>query len=331
MDVNLPVNAPVNNSLQASLLNRIDAITFERIRVANSQLNSRLEIQEKILNKYRKDAEKLHDNQYRKIHKEFRKIRKKRPDYVDDFEYGRTRHDSESKLSKPRSLSETSDCSYCTRYYSHHFNIKERPKNKEETKKPVENDYFNARLRCFFMNMVNYAHYGNSPDTPPLLDDDENLSGNNRDILKESTDTLQDLEDVFENPGTPQQSRCESKISKSDSRSGSKLSKVTDIPVRGSVVNALRVGLENICNNQGDVKRSTAGLRLEAISPQPRTSISPQPRTSVLHKLDSRTKHKKRSRLGAEADSDAPLSTDFDILKTGSLQTELNGYLKQAM
>ena len=325
MDVNLPVDPPVNNNLQSSIYNRIDAITFERIRVANSQLNSRLEIQEKILNKYKREAEKVHDNQYRKIHKEIKKIRKKKPDYIDEFEYGRTRNDSESKLSKPRSLSETSDCSYCKRYYSHHFNIKDRLEKKEETKKPVETDYFNSRLRYFFMNMVRYSNYDRDiPDTPPsILDHDDSLTGNDRDILQESTNTLQDLdEDVFENPKSPHQSRSESKLSKTESRSISKLSKLSDIPVRGSVVNALKIGLENIGNSTGEARRSTAGIRLEA--------ISPKPSKHVLDLHDTQTKRKRRSRNVSEIDNGMlSVSEDFDYLRTGALKTDLKGYETQ--
>lgn len=318
MDVNLPLDPPVNNNLQATLYDKIDAITFEKIRVANTQLNSRLEIQERILNKYRKEAEKIHDNQYRKIHREFIKIHRKRPDYVDDFEYGRTKHDSESKLSKARSLSETSDCSsYCRRYYSHHFHIKDREKEKEGDlkKKRIENDYFNARLRCFFLNMVNYAKH--SPMSPTCLEHDENIfakndgsMAENHNLLQESADTFQELEEeVFERLESPRQSI----LSKGDLRSN--LSKFGDSPVRGTVVNALRMGLENICNNSEDTRRSTAGLRLEAIEPR------------KLHRKEKRTKHRRRSRIQEDTDQGI-LSRSLDpaMFRTGALQTDLNGY-----
>lgn len=324
MDVNLPLDPPVNNSLQATLYDKIDAVTFERIRVANSQLNSRLEIQEKILNKYRKEAARIHDNQYKKIHKEFRKIHNKKPDYADDFDYGRTRHDSESKFSKQRSLSEPSDCSsYCRRYYSHHYHIKDPAKVIEEEeirRKPVKDDYFNARLRCFFLNMVNYAT-NNSSYSPTLLQHDEKvLSGHGsidddgNDLLQESTNTLQDLEEeeVFENPDAPNQT----KILKSNQRSVANDTIFSDIPVRGPVVNALRLGLENVCNNSGDTKRSTAGIRLEAILPRHRKP-----------KSDKRLKDKKRSSLPVETNREM-LSKSFDsaMLKTGGLKTDLKGY-----
>ena len=327
MDVNLPLEPPVNNNLQASLYDRIDAITFEKIRVANSQLNSRLEIQEKILNKYRKEAEKIHDNQYRTVRREFRKIHNKKPDYIDDFEIGRTKQDSESKLSRVRSLSETSESSYCRRYYSHHFHIKDQSKKKEEIKKPVEKDYFNARLRCFFLNMVNYAY--NGPDTRSVLEHNHNFfseTGSDidekSDVLQESTNTLHDLnEEVFKSPVASRQSEDESRISNNECRSGSKLNKLSDIPIRPAVVNALKTGLENICNTHETVKRPTAGLRLESISPRPKMKMR------FTHGQEKPRKHRKRSRLPDETDEGMlGRSADTNQLKTGALQTDLNGY-----
>ena len=324
MDVNLPMHPPVNNNLQASLYDKIDAVMFERIRVANTQLNSRLEIQEKILNKYRKEATRKHNSQYRKIHKEIRKIHHKKPDYADDFDYGRSRHESESKLSKPRSLSEPSDCgSYCRRYYSHHYNIKDPAKVREEEemkRKPVKDDYFNARMRCFFMNMVNYANNSNSYSQAFLEHDNNTLSENDsvdgkyNDLLHESTNTLQGLEgeEVFVNPDESNQSNA----LQSSIRSAANDNLIRDVPDRGTVVNAFRQGLENLYNDSGDTKRSTAGIRLEAISPRHR-----KPRS------EKRYAHKRRSRPPIEATREM-LSKSFDsaMLRTGAFQTDLHGY-----
>ena len=321
MDVNLPMHPPVNNNLQASLYDKIDALMFERIRVANTQLNSRLEIQEKILNKYKKEATRKHDSQYKKIHKEIRKIHKKKPDYADDFEYGRSRHESESKLSKPRSLSEPSDCgSYCRRYYSHHYNIKDPAKIREEEelkRKPVKDDYFNARMRCFFLNMVNYANNNNSQTfldhDDNVLSDNDSVDGNDKNFLHESFNTLQQLdeEEIFVHPDASSNSNA----------LRSSLRNVNDdifndVPIRGTVVNALRQGLASIYNDSGDTKRSTAGIRLEAISPTNR-----KPRS------DKRHRQHRRSRPPIEANSGMlSKSLDSAMLKTGALKTDLQGY-----
>lgn len=320
------MHPPVNNNLQASLYDKIDAVMFERIRVANTQLNSRLEIQEKILNKYRKEATRKHNSQYRKIHKEIRKIHQKKPDYADDFDYGRSRHESESKLSKPRSLSEPSDCgSYCRRYYSHHYHIKDPAKVREEEemkRKPMKDDYFNARMRCFFVNMVNYANNSNCHSQTFLEHDENTLSendsvdDNSNALLQESTNTLQTFgeEDVFVNPDASNHSNA----LQNNLRSTGNDNIFSDVPVRGAVVNAFRQGLENIYSDSVDTKRSTAGIRLEAISPRHR-----KPRS------DKRHTRKSRSGPPIEASREM-LSKSFDpaMLRTGALKTDFHSYAR---
>jgi len=152
MDINLPMDPPVNNAMQLSLCDKLDAMVFERTKVANTQLKTRLAIHDKVIDKHRKDIEKAIANQSQRLQREAQMIRKKKPDYVFDEQeasYSRTR----AEASRPRSLSDSGpNLSYCRRYYSHHFHIKDETKKKDDTdKKNGPNDYFNMRLRLLFV------------------------------------------------------------------------------------------------------------------------------------------------------------------------------------
>ena len=50
---------PVNNACIPDVFNKLDADTIERTRVVNSLLDKRLEVQQKVLSKYRNQAEKF--------------------------------------------------------------------------------------------------------------------------------------------------------------------------------------------------------------------------------------------------------------------------------
>ncbi|XP_060586590.1 uncharacterized protein LOC132742258 [Ruditapes philippinarum] len=159
MDINLPMSPPVNNNIQSSLCDRLDAVVFEKMRVVNTQLDARLTLQEKIINKYRRDVEKIHARQTRKIKREVRQIRQKKPDYVcDDSDISTSRSQNTVGTSRQRCLSEPSNLSYCRRYYSHHFNVKEpekEDKKDKDGKKQGPTDFFNMRMRLYFVNMMN--------------------------------------------------------------------------------------------------------------------------------------------------------------------------------
>lgn len=159
MDINLPLSPPVNNNIQISLHDRLDAVVFEKIRVANTQLDTRLTLQEKIINKYRKDAEKTHAHQAQVLKREVKKIRQKKPDYVfDDSDVSSSRSRQMTEGSRQRCLSEPSNLCYCRRYYAHHFNVRdttrdEKKQNNSKKAEPV--DFFNLKLRLYFLNVMN--------------------------------------------------------------------------------------------------------------------------------------------------------------------------------
>ena len=158
MDINLPMSPPVNNNIQTTLCDRLDAVVFEKIRVVNTQLDARLSIQEKIINKYRHDVEKIHARQTRRIKREVKQIRQKKPDYViDDSDVSTSKSQNTSGTGRQRCMSEPSNLSYCRRYYSHHYNVKEAKKDDKKDKDGDKhgNDFFNMKMRLYFVNMMN--------------------------------------------------------------------------------------------------------------------------------------------------------------------------------
>lgn len=179
MDINLPVDPPVNNNIQSTVYDKLDQVAFERIRVANTLLDTRLSIQEKIINKYRKDVERVHAHQMQRLRREARKIREKKPNYVfDDSDISTSRSRAEDEIGRKRCLSEPpSNLSYCKRYYSHHYNLKydkDKRNEKEETSNPKKkgNDFFNLAFRLYFINMMKNGHGAGNTESEPLQSDD---------------------------------------------------------------------------------------------------------------------------------------------------------------
>ena len=159
MEINLPIDPPVNNNIQSTVYDKLDQIAFERIRVANNQLDTRLTIQEKILNKHRKDVERVHTHQAERLKREVRKIRQKKPDYVyDDSDVSTSRSRAPVDTGRKRCMSEPPcNLSYCRRYYAHHYNIgsDKKTETEEATGPPKKrNDFFNTAFRLYFINIM---------------------------------------------------------------------------------------------------------------------------------------------------------------------------------
>ncbi|KAH3790147.1 hypothetical protein DPMN_168342 [Dreissena polymorpha] len=157
MDINLPLEPPVNNKIQPTIYDKVNQMVFEKIKVANKQLNSRLEIHDKIIEKHRKDIERTHLQQTERLKREAVKIREKKPDYVyEESESGFSRTRAEAGLA--RSLSDSnSNASYCRRYYSHHYHLKDdTKKDKGNAQKKDSNlDFFNFKLRLYYLHTHN--------------------------------------------------------------------------------------------------------------------------------------------------------------------------------
>ncbi|XP_076464204.1 uncharacterized protein LOC143296252 [Babylonia areolata] len=90
---------PINNLLQPDLYDRLDALTIERTRVVNTQLDRRLWAQHRLLTKYKLAAERHHKREKERVRRELTQISLKLPttsrisDFRNRFLYGGDHHD----------------------------------------------------------------------------------------------------------------------------------------------------------------------------------------------------------------------------------------------
>ncbi|KAK3597852.1 hypothetical protein CHS0354_029426 [Potamilus streckersoni] len=189
MECNLPLYPPVNNLIQPTLYDKLNTIVFERTRAVNSHLKTRQMIQEKVINKHQRDVERVYKKETRKMKGEIVKIRYKCPSSLDGIDANLKNRDSDGSKDggRLRSLSESSDSTYCKRYYAHHFNIKENKPKENQQPKSFKNDFFNAKLRCFFVNCLASTY---RPARDEYLDD----------VFSES------MSDIFPMPNIPEHS-----------------------------------------------------------------------------------------------------------------------------
>ncbi|XP_059157250.1 uncharacterized protein LOC131941774 [Physella acuta] len=79
MNMNNVNPPPINNALQPDIYNRLDAETIERTRVANNQLHMRLMLEERVINKYRHEAERIILQEKSRVAQELTRITRKLP------------------------------------------------------------------------------------------------------------------------------------------------------------------------------------------------------------------------------------------------------------
>ncbi|KAK3093192.1 hypothetical protein FSP39_012450 [Pinctada imbricata] len=133
---------PVNNACIPDIYNKLDAETIEKTRVINSLLQKRLEVQQKVLNKYRYEAEKFHRKEHNKVVKDLRKVRMKLP-YMDDEPTIDTKEKvkmlrmAQSHVRTPIGYTtiprepvgistEKDDRPFCSRFFTHHLPTKSK-------------------------------------------------------------------------------------------------------------------------------------------------------------------------------------------------------------
>ena len=133
---------PVNNACIPDVFNKLDADTIERTRVVNSLLDKRLEVQQKVLSKYRNQAEKFHRHEQQKVVKELRKVRRRLP-YMNDEptldtkdkvklfrmaqSHVRTPLGYTTVPKEPNGVStEKDDRPFCARFFTHHLPTKSK-------------------------------------------------------------------------------------------------------------------------------------------------------------------------------------------------------------
>jgi hypothetical protein len=83
MDFNFPVSPPVNNLIVPDVYDRLDAAVTARTRVANRQLDTKLRMQERVIDKYRGDAEDNHKKEAMKVKEDMARFKVKLPDFMD--------------------------------------------------------------------------------------------------------------------------------------------------------------------------------------------------------------------------------------------------------
>jgi len=84
LDVNARFEAPpINNACVPDIYSKLDADIIEKTRVVNSLLDERLKVQEKVLNKYRDQAEKYYEREKDRIRQELWRVRRRMPNMSD--------------------------------------------------------------------------------------------------------------------------------------------------------------------------------------------------------------------------------------------------------
>ncbi|KAL3872877.1 hypothetical protein ACJMK2_036058 [Sinanodonta woodiana] len=130
---------PVNNFCVPDLYNKLDADTIEKTRVINSLLTSRLQVQEKVLNKYKLDSERMHIQEKERLRRELKNIGRKLPNYSDipnletkimKIQRRRKCHLRQNYRysTDPKEIkgipAEREEKPFCDRYHSHHLPTK---------------------------------------------------------------------------------------------------------------------------------------------------------------------------------------------------------------
>lgn len=143
LDVDTLLEAPpMNNACIPDIFSKIDADTIEKTRVVNAVLEFRLQVQEKMISKYRLQAEKTCRKEKEKIYKELRRIHRKLP-YMGENPHQDTREKvREFRMAQnhirtplgyttvpkeiPGLTEEKDNRPFCQRYHSHHLPTKSK-------------------------------------------------------------------------------------------------------------------------------------------------------------------------------------------------------------
>lgn len=128
----LPVSAPpINNACLPNAYNKLDADARKKTRVVNGLLDYRLQVQYRMLEKYKRDVDKVHKREKAKIQRELKTFDRKLP-YMEDMAYLKIKlplvNHGEQKykthVTQPKPLkgisSEREDKPFCDRFFHHH-------------------------------------------------------------------------------------------------------------------------------------------------------------------------------------------------------------------
>ena len=131
---------PINNLCVPDIYNKLDANVIERTRVINTLLDTKLKVQQKVLTKYKLQAEQMYKRERDRIRHECVGIRRRLPN-VSEFDQTVTTKSQIKKMRKvqchvrtpllftttPREIkgipAEKDDRPFCNRYVTHHLPI----------------------------------------------------------------------------------------------------------------------------------------------------------------------------------------------------------------
>ncbi|CAL1540055.1 unnamed protein product [Lymnaea stagnalis] len=123
---------PINDALQPDIFSRLDAEVIERTRVANTQLDMRLHLQENIIRKHRHEAERCLLTEKSRVVDDLNRITSRMPamariqDFDDKFFTRRSTTDPSHLRHKKNYESEKNEGPICERCYIHHMPLKKK-------------------------------------------------------------------------------------------------------------------------------------------------------------------------------------------------------------
>ncbi|XP_041354646.1 uncharacterized protein LOC121372407 [Gigantopelta aegis] len=130
MNINSTPAPPPNNAIVPDIYNRLDAGAIERTRVANTQLDVRFRIQERVLNKYKQAAERVYRNEASKVREELGRITSSLPAVRHMRNLTMDSIRQKSKSTTPRRTNslyeEKLDMPFCERHFIHHLPTKKK-------------------------------------------------------------------------------------------------------------------------------------------------------------------------------------------------------------
>ncbi|OWF41543.1 hypothetical protein KP79_PYT11871 [Mizuhopecten yessoensis] len=199
---------PVNNACVPDIYNKLDADAIEKTRVVNALLDKRLMVQEKVLTKYKHQAEVFYKRQKERVSQELRKVQRKLPSMADFHPSVQTStrikklrmvqshvHTPVGFTTTPREIkgipAEKDNRPFCGRFFSHHLPTK--AKWYKDIPKPSRSMYRHFGLPPHAMNrrVVLLMSRGFSASdnclaaglVPPIIADDKEAMSDNDDAM----------------------------------------------------------------------------------------------------------------------------------------------------
>ena len=134
---------PVNNACVPDIFSKLDASVIERTKVINANLRMKLDVQEKVLTKYRSAAERRYTREQDRIRSDLKNIVRRMPNYADiphlETKVRKLKKRSRSNrgvihncvfTTEPKEIkgisAERDDKPFCDRFFLHHIPTKSK-------------------------------------------------------------------------------------------------------------------------------------------------------------------------------------------------------------